>query len=100
EVPGVPRVMNHGGFEIGAVAHELSGDPSNPLGPHRVGDRVDGGEGRIAHARSQRVYGVAARGPRGIAASVQDQVSLQTPRVHPRSEERRVGKEWRSGWSG
>src|SRR3989449_8932810 len=48
EVPGVPRVMNHGGLEIGAVAHELSGDPSNPLGPHRVGDRVDGGEGRIA----------------------------------------------------
>src|SRR2546430_5966450 len=72
EVPGVPRVMNHGGLEIGAVAHELSGDPSNPLGPHRVGDRVDGGEGRIAHARSQRVHGVAARGPRGIAASVQE----------------------------
>src|SRR3989442_11764070 len=43
EVPGVPRVMNHGGLEIRAVAHELSGDPSNPLGPHRVGDRVDGG---------------------------------------------------------
>ena len=83
EVPGVPRVMNHGGLEIRAVAHELSGDPSNPLGPHRVGDRVDGGEGRIAHARSQRIHGVAARGPRGIAASVQDQVSLQHPRVHP-----------------
>src|SRR5882672_2562281 len=40
EVPGVPPVVNHGGLEIGAVAHELSRDPSDPSGPDRVGDRV------------------------------------------------------------
>ncbi len=82
QVPGVPAVVDQRRLEVGAVADEPAGDAPQAAGAHRVGDRVDRGERRIARPGGERVHRVAPLRPRGIAAPVQDQVPVQHAVLH------------------